>query len=38
MTATDAKTADAVLFQLKSLGDAQAETIATRLGITVQAL
>ena len=38
MTATDAKTADAVLFQLKSLGDAQAETIATRLGITVQAV
>lgn len=36
MTATDAKTADAVLFQLKSLGEAQAETVATRLGITVQ--
>jgi predicted ArsR family transcriptional regulator len=36
MTATDAKTADAVLFQLKSLGEAQAETIATRLGIAVQ--
>jgi predicted ArsR family transcriptional regulator len=36
MIATDAKTADAVLFQLKSLGEAQAETVATRLGITVQ--
>jgi len=38
MTAIDAKTADAVLFQLKSLGEAQAETLATRLGITVQAV
>jgi predicted ArsR family transcriptional regulator len=38
MPATEAKTADAVLFQLKSLGEAQAETVATRLGITVQAV
>src|SRR5579863_2595104 len=38
MTAADAKTADAILFQLKSLGEAQAETVATRLGITVQAV
>ncbi|MGA8761069.1 MAG: metalloregulator ArsR/SmtB family transcription factor [Stellaceae bacterium] len=38
VTASDTKTADAVLFQLKSLGEAQAETIATRLGITVQAV
>jgi predicted ArsR family transcriptional regulator len=32
------ETTDAVLFQLKSLGEAQAETVATRLGITVQAV
>jgi len=38
MVATEAKTTDAVLFQLKSLGEAQAETVATRLGITVQAV
>jgi predicted ArsR family transcriptional regulator len=38
MAAADAKTTDAVLFQLKSLGEAQAETVATRLGITVQAV
>lgn len=38
MTASDPKTADAVLFQLKSLGAAQAETIAQRLKITVQAV
>ena len=38
MAAVDAKTTDAVLFQLKSLGEAQAETVATRLGITVQAV
>jgi predicted ArsR family transcriptional regulator len=38
MMAADAKTADAVLFQLKSLGEAQAETVARRLGITVQAV
>ncbi|MGA7261332.1 MAG: metalloregulator ArsR/SmtB family transcription factor [Stellaceae bacterium] len=30
--------ADAVLFQLKSLGQAQAETLAQRLGISVQAV
>ena len=30
--------ADAILFQLKSLGEAQAETLARRLGITVQAV
>ena len=29
---------DAILFQLKSLGEAQAETLARRLGITVQAV
>src|SRR5215472_15499109 len=29
---------DAILFQLKSLGQAQAETLARRLGITVQAV
>jgi len=29
---------DAILFQLKSLGEAQAETLAKRLGITVQAV
>ena len=38
MTASDPKTADAVLFQLKSLGAAQAETVAQRLKITVQAV
>jgi len=38
MTPSDAKTADAVLFQLKSLGEAQAETVAQRLKITVQAV
>jgi predicted ArsR family transcriptional regulator len=38
MPAADAKTTDAILFQLKSLGEAQAETIAMRLGITVQAV
>ena len=38
MVAAEAKTTDAVLFQLKSLGEAQAETVATRLGITVQAV
>lgn len=38
MPAADAKTTDAILFQLKSLGEAQAETVATRLGITVQAV
>jgi predicted ArsR family transcriptional regulator len=38
MSAAEAKTADAVLFQLKSLGQAQAESIAVRLGITVQAV
>jgi predicted ArsR family transcriptional regulator len=38
MTTSDAKTADAVLFQLKSLGAAQAETVAHRLKITVQAV
>jgi predicted ArsR family transcriptional regulator len=31
-------TGDAILFQLKSLGDAQAETLARRLRITVQAV
>jgi len=31
-------TADAILFQLKSLGDAQAETLAGRLRISVQAV
>lgn len=31
-------TADAILFQLKSLGDAQAETLASRLRISVQAV
>jgi predicted ArsR family transcriptional regulator len=30
--------ADAILFQLKSLGEAQAETLARRLGISVQAV
>src|SRR5262249_39695212 len=30
--------ADAILFQLKSLGEAQAETLAKRLGISVQAV
>jgi predicted ArsR family transcriptional regulator len=30
--------ADAILFQLKSLGEARAETLASRLGITVQAV
>ena len=29
---------DAILFQLKSLGQAQAETLARRLGVTVQAV
>ena len=29
---------DAILFQLKSLGEAQAETLARRLGISVQAV
>lgn len=38
MTVSDAKTADAVLFQLKSLGEARAETVAGRLKITVQAV
>jgi predicted ArsR family transcriptional regulator len=38
MDRADAKTDDAVLFQLKSLGEAQAETVARRLGITVQAV
>src|SRR5580700_5780471 len=38
MPAADAKTTDAVLFQLKSLGEAQAETLASRLEITVQAV
>jgi predicted ArsR family transcriptional regulator len=38
MPAADAKTTDAILFQLKSLGEAQVETIAMRLGITVQAV
>jgi predicted ArsR family transcriptional regulator len=38
MTTADTKTADAVLFQLKSLGEAQAETVAIRLGISVQAV
>ena len=38
MTASDPKAADAVLFQLKSLGAAQAETVAQRLKITVQAV
>jgi predicted ArsR family transcriptional regulator len=38
MLTTQAKTDDAVLFQLKSLGEAQAETVARRLGITVQAV
>jgi predicted ArsR family transcriptional regulator len=37
--ADDVKTAaDAILFQLKSLGEAQAETLARRLGISVQAV
>jgi predicted ArsR family transcriptional regulator len=31
-------TADAILFQLKSLGEAQAEILARRLGISVQAM
>jgi predicted ArsR family transcriptional regulator len=38
MLAAEAKTDDAVLFQLKSLGEAQAETVARRLSITVQAV
>lgn len=38
MTASDPRTADAVLFQLKSLGAAQAETVAQRLKITFQAV
>jgi predicted ArsR family transcriptional regulator len=38
MPASDPKTTDAVLFQLKSLGAAQAETVAQRLKITVQAV
>jgi predicted ArsR family transcriptional regulator len=38
MTTSDAKTTDAVLFQLKSLGEAQAETVAQRLKISVQAV
>src|ERR1700683_1694052 len=38
MTAADAKTTDAVLFQLKSLGEARAETLAARLHISVQAV
>ena len=38
MDVAEAKTADAVLFQLKSLGEAQAETVARRLRITVQAV
>jgi len=38
MTSPDAKAADAVLFQLKSLGEAQAETVAQRLKITAQAV
>jgi predicted ArsR family transcriptional regulator len=38
MITAGSKTVDAILFQLKSLGDAQAETIATRLGVTVQAV
>lgn len=38
MTVSDPKTADAVLFQLKNLGEARAETVAQRLKITVQAV
>ena len=38
MSTSDSKTDDAVLFQLKSLGEAQAETVAQRLKITVQAV
>jgi len=38
MAVAETKTTDAVLFQLKSLGEAQAQTVATRLGITVQAV